>query len=82
MREQPHTPRYDYPPEKYPITIEALHFATGAVVWTKTVAEPPGDVSAVVYIPPLRKQLGHRVRIRVSFGDGTVQEEQIAKPKI
>jgi hypothetical protein len=65
-------PRYNFRPEDFPITFEALHPKTGAVVWSKTVDAPETEL----YIPPLAKQLGHRVVIRITFGERTVTEEK------
>lgn len=67
----------DFPPEKFPILIEALHAETRQVVWQATVQKPqPGEI-ALLHIPPLRAKLGHWVYIRVTFGDGEVVEEPV-----
>lgn len=63
---------YDFSPKKFPITIAALHPVTRAVVWSETIEKPEG--LALLYIPPLKKQLGHPVLIRTTYGDGSVDE--------
>jgi hypothetical protein len=67
--------RFDFKPSQFPITLEALHPRTRAVVWSRTIERP--DEAALVYIPPLREQLGHAVAMRIRFGDGTVDEESV-----
>lgn len=62
------TLRYNFPREAFPITIEALHPDTKQVVWS-TVVEMPEDAQPIC-IPPLKRQLGHPVEIRVTFADG------------
>lgn len=69
---------FDFAPDKFPITIEALHPETRVVVWAKTI-EKPADLAMIV-VPPLRKQLGHPVVIRVRYGDGTVSENALPPP--
>lgn len=64
--------RFNYRSDQFPIRFEALHPKTRAVVWSQ-VLERPDDL-AMLAIPPLKKQLGHSVVIRVLFGDGTVEE--------
>jgi hypothetical protein len=64
--------RYDFPAEKFPVTIEALHPETRAVVWWDRIEKPEFLTTRV--IPPLARMLGHRVTIRITFGDGEVQE--------
>jgi hypothetical protein len=66
--------RFDFRPELFPITLEALHVNTRAVVWSQTIERP--EDAALVYIPPLRIQLGHPVAMRIRFGDGSVEEER------
>ena len=66
--------RFDFRPELFPITIEALHVETRAVVWSETIERP--EEAALVYIPPLASVLGHPVAMRLRFGDGTVDEEK------
>ncbi len=61
-------PRFDFP-----MTIEALHIETGAVVWSLTIPTP--ENATLIGIPPLREQLGHPVAIRVRYADGTEQTE-------
>ncbi len=70
--------RFNFRAEQYPITIEALHPDTRAVVWTTTIEKP--DSTALVAIPPLRRQLGHPVTIRMRFADGTVTETPPSPP--
>jgi hypothetical protein len=64
---------YRFPREKFPIVMEFLHPVTRAVVHRIEVEAPEDLVS--VYIPPLAKQLGHRVALRIIFADGEVLEE-------
>jgi len=61
--------RHNFPPELFPITVEALHPDTRAVVWTATLHR-----AGALEIPPLKMQLGHPVAIRMTFGDGSVNE--------
>lgn len=68
----------DFPPEKFPITIETFHPITGEVVWTVTIEQPPKGKRVVIEVPPLKNLLGHPVSVRVKFADGT--EDVIAAP--
>jgi hypothetical protein len=65
---------HDLPPEKFPIVIEALDVVTRAVVWSATIEQPPHGEKAVVAIPSLSQRFGHPVAIRLTFGDGEVEE--------
>jgi hypothetical protein len=62
--------RENLPASAYPIRIEALHPETEAVVWSRVVERPGSNGTAALYIPPLRKQLGHPVVIRVTLASG------------
>jgi hypothetical protein len=68
------TRRFDFPPDHYPITIEALHPDTSDVVWSMTLEKP--EDTALVRIPPLRKILGHPVMIRIRYATGRIQESE------
>lgn len=61
------------PARKFPILFEFLHPVTQAIVWSRTVKQPSDF--AILRIPPLRHELGHPVSLRITFGDGEVQEE-------
>jgi hypothetical protein len=65
---------YLFPREYFPMKIEALHPQTRRVVWSQEVREPIGSLKEI-YIPPLAKQLGHRVAMRITFATGEVTEE-------
>jgi hypothetical protein len=64
--------RHDLPAEYFPFTIEAINPATGQVVWFRRVDKPDGVLK--LEIPPLARQLGHPVSIRLVFADGSVEE--------
>lgn len=61
------TARHDLPASMYPFTIEALNAETAEVVW-KHVVTGPGSV----YVPPLARDFGHPIAIRVTWADGNV----------
>jgi hypothetical protein len=63
----------DLPREKYPFVLECLHWQTHVVVWSVTVEAPPVGERVILRIPPLAKQLGHPVTVRITFADGSVQ---------
>ena len=63
---------YLYPRDLYPLRVEALHPATGEVLWETKVEEPEG--LEYLWIPPLAKIFGHPVRIRIVWGDGTITD--------
>lgn len=75
----PPIPAADLPREAYPITIEAMRFITGAVVWRRVVEAPLQGEKAAVSIPPLRKQLGHPVGMRWKFANGETHEASTPK---
>lgn len=58
----------DLPPERFPFRIECVAVETGAVVREITVPGP-----GAVLIPALAAECGP-VRVRVTWGDGTVTE--------
>lgn len=64
---------HNFAPEDFPIVLEAIHPETRHVVWSKTI-EKPDDITAI-YIPPLRRQLGHPVVMRARYGNGSMTEE-------
>jgi hypothetical protein len=66
-------PRFDLPPGAFPVTIEALHPETRAVVWSARVERP--EETFLLYIPPLKLIHGHPVVIRMRFADGSVSEQ-------
>lgn len=53
----------------FPIKIEALRSDTREVVWKAELEKPKGDELGKLYIPPLAKQHGVKVIIRVKFTD-------------
>jgi hypothetical protein len=66
----------DLPERLFPIEVEALHPDTREVVWHAFVERPPDGQRILLEIPPLRKQLGHPVTMRIRFGDGTVSTRE------
>jgi len=66
--------RVDFPAHLFPITVEAFHPLTRCVVWSLIVEKP--DDAVKIYIPPLRKQLGHPVAMRWTFADGSTRESE------
>lgn len=59
----------DLPAGSFPFTIELIHPATRAAVWSVTV-DGPGAIKV-----PAARDLGHaRLESRVRFPDGTVTE--------
>jgi len=63
------------PRSKYPLTIDFLHPVTRAIVHSIRVEAPADGTLEPVYIPPVALQVGHPVRVRVTFADGTVEDE-------
>ena len=64
---------HDLPLSAYPLEIQAFDTVTGEEVWSKQVHAPMRNRD-VIRIPNLREECGHPVRIRITFGDGTVKE--------
>jgi hypothetical protein len=64
-------PQYNLPATAYPLTIIALRSDNRAEVWRHHLMSP-----GAVYIPPLAKQHGVKVIIRIEYADGTVDEKQ------
>ncbi len=64
----------DLPRGKYPFRVEYLHPETREVVDAVTVEAPEPGTWGALRIPPLAKMLGHPVAVRITFGDGEVQE--------
>jgi hypothetical protein len=62
--------QHDLPASVFPFTIEAYHPETKKVVWSHR-AEGPGQI----YIPALKRQLGHPAAIRIIYADGRVEEK-------
>jgi len=61
---------YDLPARAYPVTMTAHRTSNGEEVWREVIERPPG----VLEIPPLAKQVGERVWIRVTWATGEVEE--------
>ena len=64
----------DFPLEKFPITIQALHPETRAVVWELVAFAPPPGEKVKIHLPPLKQLLGHPVTMRFLYADGTSDE--------
>jgi hypothetical protein len=64
----------NFPKAAYPITIRALRSDNRQEVWMQ-VLDLPNDGPIMVAIPPLRKEFGVRVIIRVERSDGKPAEE-------
>jgi hypothetical protein len=62
----------DLPESSFPFTVEALHPKTNQVVWSTVVAKPEPGQKIALHIPPLRRQLGHSVKFRAVWPDGTI----------
>lgn len=69
MTEHFGVPKFDLPIEKYPLTVMALRSDNREEVWRHTMMSPGG-----MTVPPLKKQHGVSVIIRIEFGDGTSSE--------
>jgi hypothetical protein len=65
------------PAESYPFTIQAISTLTGDVVWEQRVEMPDGAVQAGLHIPPLAKQIGCPVQIKLLWPDGSVTEKGV-----
>ncbi len=64
----------------YPLLIEAYHPARPQeTLWSAKVEAPEQGGHARVYIPPLAKRFGHKVSIRLTYGDGTIHDEERVK---
>lgn len=61
------TPFFDLDPDQFPVTLRAFRESDGKEVWTAVIEQP-----AALYVPPLALQHGP-VRVRVEFGDGSVE---------
>lgn len=72
---------YDLTPSMFPFVIEAYNPDGGEIVWTKTVEQPAPGERGGIWIPPLRKQLGHPVCIRITFADGRSYDSGDLKPR-
>jgi len=62
--------RHDLPQDCFPFVVQALSTRDGTVVWERTIKRAEN-----VYIPPLAKQIGCPVKIRLIWPDGTVEEQ-------
>jgi hypothetical protein len=71
--------RQDFKPEEFPLTLEALHPRTRAVVWSTTVEKPANGQLWSDYVPPLKEQLGHEVAMRLRLATGRVM---VAEPQV
>lgn len=61
----------DLPLDFYPFTVELIHWQTGEVLWSRSVAAPvPGTRSALKI--PGRAELGAPVSVRIRYGNGIV----------
>jgi hypothetical protein len=60
-----------FPGRLFPLKVEAFTERDGKLVWATTVERPEGFTA--LEIPPLKEQFGCRVAIRVTYGDGTVE---------
>ena len=67
---------HDFPEDHFPITLEALHPVTRAVVWTTTIEKPQPGRRELVAIPALSERFGHPVTMRVRWPDGSIQEQE------
>lgn len=72
--------RRELPESRFPFLLEALHPETREVVWSSKIEKPPAGKQMLVSIPALRKQLGHPVAIRVTYPDGTTDEQEPILP--
>ncbi len=68
----PETIIHRLPRRWFPLLIEALNPTTHAVLWSAQVKRP--DDYTHLSIPPLSLTLGHRIVVRVQFGNGYVLE--------
>lgn len=70
----PNMLRRDLPPDCFPFVVEFYNPATSEMVHSILVEEPPTGEPVKITIPPLKKQLGYKVGVRVKFANGTIEE--------
>ncbi len=64
----------DLPADHFPFVVEFYHPETSVMVHSILVEQPPPGERVKVSIPPLAKELGHKVGVRIKFANGTIQE--------
>ncbi len=67
----------DLPEDCFPFVVEFYNPATSETVHSITVEKPPPGNKVAVPIPPLAKQLGYKVNVRIKFANGTMQEAKV-----
>lgn len=66
--------REDLPRDHFPFVVEFYNPATSEMVHSILVEEPPSGETIKIHIPPLKKQLGYQVGVRIKFANGVIQE--------
>jgi len=63
--------RYDYPPDKFPLTLRCLSGKTGEVVWSRTVTIDEARALAKIEIPSFMGTDHYPVLAEILYADGT-----------
>lgn len=63
--------RHNYPPEKFPITLQLLSGKTGKVVWSRTVTVDEARSLAKIEIPSFAGTEHYPVLAEIIYADGT-----------
>ena len=69
--------RHDYPPEKFPITLQLLSGKTGAVVWSRTVTIDEARSLAKIEIPSFAGTEHYPVLAEILYADGTAAPAEV-----
>ncbi len=62
---------HNYPPEKFPITLQLYSGKTGECVWSRTVTLDEARSLAKIEIPGYAGTVHYPVRAVVTYADGT-----------
>lgn len=60
---------HELPADRFPFTMQAFSTRDGSMVWERLIKAP-----GPVWVPPLAKQIGCPVTIRITWPDGTVTD--------
>jgi hypothetical protein len=69
--------RHDYPPEKFPITLQLLSSKTGKVVWERTVTIDEARALAKIEIPSFAGTEHYPVLAEIRYADGTTAPAEV-----
>ena len=64
--------RHNLPRQDFPLTIEAVHPVTRAVVWRNVVPMPGPGGSITLSLPPVGAIVGHFVVVRIRTASGYI----------